>query len=40
MECIYCGATESGEDDNEITTHNAGDESVDICEACYENMFA
>ena len=39
-ECIYCGATESDQEGEEveITTYSAGDESIDVCEACRENI--
>ena len=35
-QCEYCGEVES--EDIEIITKHAGDESVDICAACLDNM--
>ena len=33
-QCQYCGSAE------EVTTHYVGDESADVCESCYDNLFA
>lgn len=36
--CDYCGEIES--DDVEIITKRGGDESMSICDSCYEHMFS
>lgn len=36
MKCEYCGEEQT--EDMEIITKHTGDESIDICEACLDNM--
>lgn len=38
MECLYC---EIEADENiEVITHFVGDESIDMCDSCFEGLFA
>jgi len=37
---MYCHQPFSEEEGEEGTTISAGDESVDMCEACHEHMFS
>ena len=38
MTCDRCGATDESEDGAEVIAHCAGDERMDLCEHCWDDM--
>lgn len=40
MTCEFCGETDELEESSEITEYRGGDESMSLCEGCYDHMYA